>query len=193
MTPKEADWQRWDGTGGLRRNETEDKGSSGMVMVVKKCSCGVEYDPLAWRDLPLVGYDVGETAPDAPAPFELRNCSACFSTLWLQASLDKLLHMLTKNGNTTMSPIDRSLVLTVLELLALERPDSAPQENADDAADLASDLSDRLSARMKMNVTTSELHPDPLVRRAAKARADAYRTALLDVDDVLTGPRQEAS
>lgn len=171
--------------------------------VVKKCSCGVEYDLLAWRALPLVGYDVGETAPDVPAPFELRNCSACFSTLWLQASLAKLLHMLRTNGNTTLrtngnttlSPIDRSLVLTVLELLALERADPKPQENVDDAADLASDLSDRLSARMKMNLTTSELHPDPLVRRAAKARADAYRTALLDVDDLLISPRprQEAS
>ena len=46
-----------------------------------------------------------------------------------------------------------------------------------------------LRGRMEMNLGTARVHPDEAVRRAATARAEAYRMAMLDVVQLLDLPR----
>ena len=44
---------------------------------------------------------------------------------------------------------------------------------------------ERILDRADMNVRTSLLHPDPLVREQARARAEGYRMAASELEDLL--------
>lgn len=43
-------------------------------------------------------------------------------------------------------------------------------------------LAAMLKGRIALNDRTAETHPDPVARREARVRADAYRLVLLDID-----------
>lgn len=47
----------------------------------KSCACGAAYDESAWRALPLVGV---QHLDDGAPPLELRNCTACGSTIAIE-------------------------------------------------------------------------------------------------------------
>jgi hypothetical protein len=61
-----------------------------MTGVVKICGCGRFFDALAWKALPLVGYQTSESKDPEEAGYELRNCS-CASTLLVRVDLRTLL------------------------------------------------------------------------------------------------------